>query len=100
MHIKNFPPEIHISHIIMYIHLKYLKINTKCFVYEHLCKVCLNFAILYEKKLFLESELRLTLTQNFGWWPHTFFMVLNWGYLNAHSVKKWKFCNYNELTSR
>jgi hypothetical protein len=43
-------PEIHISHTIMYIHLKYFKINIKYFVYEHLCKVGLNFAILHGKK--------------------------------------------------
>jgi hypothetical protein len=44
-----------------------MEINSKYFVYEHLFKVGLNFAILFEKKMiFLEKELPLTLTQNHG----------------------------------
>jgi hypothetical protein len=59
-HIKGFSPlkyKIATSYCIFM--QKYLKINIKYFVYEYLCKVKLNFAILYPKMLFLESEFRL-----------------------------------------
>jgi hypothetical protein len=50
-----------------------------------------------QKMLFLEGELPLTLTQNYVWWPYAFFIFLNYAYLNAHSVKKWKLSKYNEV---
>jgi hypothetical protein len=56
-----------------------------------------KFCNLFEKKkLFLERELPLTLTQNYGWWPHAFFIFFKLGVSYAHSVKKRKL-KYNEV---
>jgi hypothetical protein len=50
-----------LHHNVYSIILRCLEINSKCFVYEHRCKVWSNSAIM----LFLERELPLTLTQNY-----------------------------------
>jgi hypothetical protein len=44
-------PEIHDGYVIMYNHIKIFG-NKQQVVYEHLCKVWLNFAILFEKKCY------------------------------------------------
>jgi hypothetical protein len=45
-----FSPEIHNGYIIMYIHTEIFGNKQQLFGYEHLCKVWLNFAFLFEKK--------------------------------------------------